>query len=80
MPSEAPGPTASHKIDRNTVTAVQLAAALEVVDAIKARVVVKYRTEIGAFRYIEELQWVKGIGPSIMVCNKSRIELTHAKR
>lgn len=56
VPFEAPGPTAPHKIDLNTATAEQLAAALKGVGAAKARVVVKYRKEIGLFRCIEELQ------------------------
>lgn len=80
VPSEAPGPTAPDKIDLNTATAVQLAAALKGVGAAKARAIVKYRTEIGPFRHIEELQEVKGIGPSIVARNKARIELTHTKR
>ena len=80
VPSEAPGLTVPDKIDLNTATAVQLAAALKGVGAAKARAIAKYRTEICPFRHIEVLQKVKGVGPSIVARNKARIELTHAKR
>lgn len=67
-------------VDLNTATAEQLAAVLNGVGASKAKAIVRYRTEIGPFRDIQELEEVKGIGPRIVAFNQGRITLSKAKR
>ena len=66
-------------VDLNTATAEELAAALKGVGLSKARAIVRYRTEIGPFRDIQELEEVKGIGPRTVARNKDRITLRKVK-
>ena len=61
------------KVDLNTASAEQLAAVLKGIGAAKAQAIVRYRSEVGPFRSIAELEEVKGIGPSIVALNKERI-------
>ena len=68
------------KVDLNTASAEQLASALVGVGSAKAKAIVQYRTEVGPFRSIAELEEVKGIGPSIVALNKERISVDRAKR
>ncbi len=65
--------------DLNTATAAQLATVLKGVGATKAEAIVEYRTKVGTFRSVEELEEVKGIGPSIVARNKGRIKLSKTK-
>ena len=74
----ASGVTAT--VDLNTATADQLAAALSGVGASKAKAIVRYRTEVGPFRDVRELEEVKGIGPRILAVNKERITVSKPKR
>ena len=67
------------KVDLNTASAEQLAAVLKGIGAAKAQAIVRYRSEVGPFRSIAELEEVKGIGPSIVALNKERIALSRAK-
>lgn len=67
------------KMDLNTATAEQLASVLKGIGAAKAQAIVRYRSEVGPFRSIAELEEVKGIGPSIVALNKERIALSRAK-
>lgn len=67
------------KVDLNTATAEQLASVLKGIGAAKAQAIVRYRSEVGPFRSIAELEEVKGIGPSIVALNKERIALSRAK-
>ena len=68
------------KVDLNIASAEQLASALKGVGSAKAKAIVRYRTEVGPFRSIAELEEVKGIGPSIVALNKERISVSPAKR
>ena len=78
--NQAGGPIVPGTVDLNTATAEELAAALKGVGLSKAKAIVRYRTEIGPFRDVQELEEVKGIGPRTVARNKSRITLSKAKR
>lgn len=73
-------PESITKVDLNIASAEQLASALKGVGSAKAKAIVRYRTEVGPFRSIAELEEVKGIGPSIVALNKERISVSRAKR
>ena len=74
---QAPGNVT--KVDLNTASAEQLASVLKGVGSSKAKAIVRYRTEVGPFRSIAELEEVKGIGPSIVALNKERMSVSRAK-
>lgn len=67
------------EVDLNTASAEQLASVLKGVGSSKAKAIVRYRTEVGPFRSIAELEEVKGIGPSIVALNKERMSVSRAK-
>ena len=73
-------PESITKVDLNIASAEQLASALKGVGSAKAKAIVRYRTEVGPFRSIAELEEVKGIGPSIVALNRERISVSRAKR
>ena len=77
--NQAGGPIVAGTVDLNTATAEELAAALKGVRLSKAKAIVRYRTEIGPFRDVPELEEVKGTGPRTLARNKSRITLSKAK-
>lgn len=66
-------------VDLNSASAEQLAATLVGVGAAKAQAIIRYRDEVGPFRSVEELEEVKGIGPSILKRNMSRISVSNPK-
>jgi competence protein ComEA len=78
--NQAGRPIVPGTVDLNTATAEELAAALKGVGLSKAKAIVRYRTEIGPFRDVQELEEVKGIGPRTVARNKSRITLSRSKR
>lgn len=78
--NQASRPIVAATVDLNTATAEELAAALKGVGLSKAKAIVRYRTEIGPFRDVQELEEVKGIGPRTVAHNKNRISLSKAKR
>ena len=78
--NQASRPIVAASVDLNTATAEELAAALKGVGLSKAKAIVRYRTEIGPFRDVQELEEVKGIGPRTVARNKNRISLSKAKR
>jgi competence ComEA-like helix-hairpin-helix protein len=78
--NQAGGPIVAGTVDLNTATAEEMAAALKGVGLSKAKAIVRYRTEIGPFRDVQELEEVKGIGPRTVARNKNRITLSKAKR
>ena len=69
-----------NSVNLNTATAEQLASVLKGVGTTKARAIVEYRSKVGKFRSIDELEEVKGIGPSIVARNKGRIKLSQPRR
>ena len=66
-------------VDLNSASAEQLASVLVGVGAAKAQAIIRYRDEVGPFRSVEELEEVKGIGPSIVKRNKTRIRVKTPK-
>ena len=63
------------RIDINSADAAAIAAALDGVGLIKAQEIVAYREMFGAFKTIDELMEVKGIGPGTLDRNRDRIVL-----
>ncbi len=75
-PAESPAETqqASHQqVDINTADAPTLALALDGVGAEKAREIVAHRDRHGAFKSIDELTNVKGIGQATLERNRARL-------
>lgn len=64
----------SNKISLNTASVEQLMQ-LSGVGHKKAEAIVQYRKQNGKFNSIEELQQVKGIGPSLFNKNKDKLAL-----
>ncbi|MXX07360.1 MAG: hypothetical protein F4Y89_06775 [Gammaproteobacteria bacterium] len=63
------------QIDINSADAAAIAAALDGVGLVKAQEIVAYREMFGAFKTIDELMEVKGIGPGTLERNRDRIVL-----
>ena len=63
----------SDRVDINTADAAAIDAALVNVGRAKAEAIVAYRKQHGAFRSVEQLAEVKGIGLSIIEKNRDRI-------
>ena len=63
------------KVNINTASAEQIAAAMTGVGENKARAIVKYRTSHGNFKSIAALENVDGIGEKTIAKNKDRISL-----
>lgn len=61
------------KVDINTADAATLDRGLDSVGEKKAAAIVKYRTEHGPFKKIEDLDQVTGIGAGIIAKNRDRI-------
>ena len=70
--AEPTAPTVE-KVDINTADAATLDRGLESVGEKKAAAIVKYRTEHGPFKKIEDLDQVAGIGAGIIAKNRDRI-------
>lgn len=64
---------ASEKVNINTADAAALARVLHNVGPSKAEAIVEYRKEHGAFRSVEQLALVKGIGLKTVERNAERI-------
>jgi competence protein ComEA len=65
--------TAVEKVDINTADAATLDRVLTGIGPKKAAAIVQYRTEHGAFKKIEELEKVNGIGEKLINANRDRI-------
>ena len=66
--------SSSNKISLNTASVEQLMQ-LSGVGQKKAEAIVQYRQKNGKFNSIDELQQVKGIGPSLFNKNKDKLAL-----
>jgi competence protein ComEA len=69
---------AADKVNINTADAAAIDAALVNVGPAKAQAIVDYRKANGAFKSLEELAMVKGIGLKTVEKNREHIELGHA--
>lgn len=65
---------AAKPLDVNLATAEQLAAVMVGVGQKKAQAIIEYRETNGAFNALDELIFVKGIGPSLL--KKNRVYLS----
>jgi competence protein ComEA len=63
------------KVSLNNASAEELAKALNGVGIKKGQTIVEYRSEMGPFTKIEQLQEVPGIGPSLFQRNQNRLKL-----
>lgn len=63
------------KVSLNNATAEELSKALTGVGLKKGQTIVEYRTEMGPFTRVDQLQEVPGIGPSLFQRNQSRLKL-----
>ena len=66
---------AQNFVNLNTADAATLARDLEGIGESKARAIVEHRTRNGAFRSVDELALVKGIGPKTLELNRSRLRI-----
>jgi competence protein ComEA len=66
--------SSSNKISLNTASVEQLMQ-LSGIGQKKAEEIVQYRKKNGKFNSIDELQQVKGIGPSLFNKNKDKLAL-----
>ncbi|NDE01131.1 MAG: helix-hairpin-helix domain-containing protein [Gammaproteobacteria bacterium] len=66
---------AQNLVNLNTADAATLARDLEGIGESKARAIVEHRTRNGAFRSVDELALVKGIGPKTLELNRSRLRV-----
>ncbi len=66
---------AAAAVDVNTASAEEIADALNGVGLSKARAIVAYREANGAFKHIDELVNVKGIGLRTVARNRDNIRL-----
>jgi competence protein ComEA len=66
-------------LDVNSATAEQLAAVMIGVGGKKAQAIIQYRTQNGAFNALDELIFVKGIGPSLLKKNREYLSIGPGK-
>lgn len=71
----ASGAALAGAVNINTADAKTLARELQGVGVAKAQAIVKYRTEKGPFKSIEELKRVEGIGEATFETNKGNLRL-----
>ena len=60
-------------VNINQATEAQLMAALLGIGEVKAKAIVKYRKDNGAFKNMDDLLLVKGIGPATLEKNRDRV-------
>ena len=66
---------AADKVNINTADAAAIDAVLVNIGPAKAQAIVEYRKANGAFKSVEELAMVKGIGLKTVEKNRDRIEV-----
>ncbi len=64
------------QVDINKADASTLASALEGIGMVKAEEIVAYRTLFGAFKSVDELLAVPGIGAATLEKNRARIMIS----
>jgi competence protein ComEA len=76
----APGPAWADPVNINSADAATIARELKGVGPAKAEAIVQYRQQHGAFRSVDELALVKGIGPKFIERNRAqiRVDQVHA--
>jgi len=74
-PTVSASATAEQTIDLNSADAITLQQALNGVGEVKAKAIVEYRKAHGPFASVDELLEVKGIGPSILEKNRSKLRV-----
>ena len=62
-------------VNINVADAKTLAKELKGIGAAKAEAIVKYRTEKGPFKSIDELKKVEGVGEATFEANKANLKL-----
>ena len=62
-------------VDINKADAVTIAKELDRVGLAKAKAIVDYREKNGAFKSVDELRKVKGIGAKVLEQNRANIRL-----
>lgn len=70
---------AAELVNINTADAAALDAAMVNVGPAKAQAIVEYRRENGAFKSVEELALVKGIGLRTIELNRDRLTIGNGK-
>ncbi|RLA01515.1 MAG: ComEA family DNA-binding protein [Gammaproteobacteria bacterium] len=62
-------------VNINQASAEELADVMTGVGLKKAQVIVSYREKLGAFKSVDDLLGVKGIGPATVEKNRHKLEL-----
>ncbi|MEO6171366.1 MAG: ComEA family DNA-binding protein [Lysobacter sp.] len=70
---------AQETVNINTADATEIAQALTNIGPAKAKAIVEFRAINGAFRSVEQLAMVKGIGLATIEKNRDRIVLSTAR-
>lgn len=70
---------AAYRVDINNANERTLVSALEGLGQENARAIVDYRKEHGAFRSMEQLALVKGVGLGVVERNRERIVLGNGR-
>lgn len=65
----------ANQVNINQASAEELAKNLSGIGIQKARAIVEYRDKYGAFNSLENILEVKGIGPSFLEKNRSKLTL-----
>ena len=67
-------------VDINTADAATIARELQGIGMSRAQAIVAYREKNGAFRSVEDLRKIKGIGAKVLERNRANIKLEGAKK
>jgi len=66
-------------VNINTATAEEMAEAIKGVGINKAKAIVQYRDEHGAFKSVDQLTQIKGIGDKTVERNRENMTVTDTK-